>query len=71
MEGVVKAPNVFLKNIYNMDETGVTLNISQLPRVLISKDDLCNYRSAGVKRVLVMAIECISADSQSLEPLII
>ena len=40
-------------------------------KVLISKDDLRDYRGAGVKRTTVTAIECISADGRSLLPLII
>ena len=40
-------------------------------KVLISKDDLYNYRGAGVKRIMVTAIKCISANSRLLLPLII
>jgi hypothetical protein len=36
-----------------------------------SKDDLRAYRGAGVKRTMVTAVECISADGRSLFPLII
>jgi len=40
-------------------------------KVLVGKDDLRDYRGAGVKRTMVTAIECISADGRSLLPLII
>jgi hypothetical protein len=40
-------------------------------KVLVGKDNLRNYRGTGVKRIIVTAIECISADSKSLLPLII
>ena len=40
-------------------------------KVLISKDDLRNYRGAGVKRTMVTAIEYVSADGRSLLPLVI
>ena len=40
-------------------------------KVLVGKDDLRTYRGAGVKRTMVTAVECISADSRSLFPLII
>jgi hypothetical protein len=40
-------------------------------KVLIGKDDLQDYRGAGVKRTMVTAIECISADGRLLLPLII
>ena len=59
------------KNVYNMDETGVMLSMLGSVKVLIGKDDLRGYRGAGVKRTMVTAIECISADGRSLRPLII
>ena len=54
-----------------MDETGVLLSILGSVKVLVSKDDLQDYRGAGVKQTMVTAIECISADGRSLLPLII
>ncbi|KAJ6016395.1 hypothetical protein N7540_010986 [Penicillium herquei] len=40
-------------------------------KVLVSKDDLRKHRGTTVKRTLVTAIECISADGRFLHPLII
>jgi hypothetical protein len=40
-------------------------------KVLISRDDPRDYRGAGVKRTMVTAIECISANGRSLLPMII
>ena len=40
-------------------------------KVLVGKDDPRDYRGAGVKRTIVTAIECISADGRSFLPLII
>jgi hypothetical protein len=40
-------------------------------KVLIGKDDIQDYRGIGVKRTMVTTIECISANSRSLLPLII
>ncbi|KAH7033956.1 hypothetical protein B0J12DRAFT_582525, partial [Macrophomina phaseolina] len=40
-------------------------------KVLVSKDDLRDYGGAGVKRIVVTAIECVSADGRSLLPLTI
>jgi DDE superfamily endonuclease len=54
-----------------MDETGVMLGMLGSVKVLVGKDDLRDYRGAGVKRTMVTAIECISADGRSLLPLII
>jgi hypothetical protein len=39
-------------------------------KVLVGKDDPQDYRGAGVKRTMVTAIECISADGRSLLPMI-
>ncbi|USP82170.1 hypothetical protein yc1106_09444 [Curvularia clavata] len=71
IKGVLQDPRVRPENVYNMDETGVMLNMLGSVKVLVSKDDLRDYRGAGVKRTQVTAIECISADGRSLLPLII
>jgi hypothetical protein len=62
---------VLPENVYNMDETRVMLSMLGSVRVLVGKDDLRDYRGASVKRTMVTAIECISADGRSLLPLII
>ena len=59
------------ENVYNMDETGVMLSMLSSLKVLVGRDDLRTYRGAGVKRTMVTAIECISADGRFLHPLII
>ena len=68
---VVHNPAILLENCYNMDETGVMLSMLGSIKVLVSKDDLRNYRGTGVKRTMVTAIECVSADGRSLLPLIV
>lgn len=64
-------PVILPENVYNMDETGVLLSVLNSLKVLVSKDDLRKHRGTTVKRTLVTAIECISADGQFLHPLII
>ena len=64
-------PAIVPENVYNMDETGVLLSVLGSLKVLVSRQNLKNYRGAGVKRTLVTAIECISADGRCLTPLII
>ncbi|KAJ5674366.1 uncharacterized protein N7477_004300 [Penicillium maclennaniae] len=59
------------ENVYNMDETGVLLSVLNSLKVLVGKDDLRKHRGTTVKRKLVTAVECISADGRSLHPLII
>jgi hypothetical protein len=68
---VIQDPAILPENVYNMDETGVILSMLGSVKVLVGKDDLRDYRGAGVKRTMATAIECISADGRSLLPLII
>lgn len=68
---VLQDPAILPENVYNMDEIGVMLSKLGSVKVLVGKDDLRDYRGAGVKRTMVTAIECISADGRSLLPLII
>jgi hypothetical protein len=68
---VLQDPAVLSENVYNMDETGVMLSKLGSVKVLVGREDLRDYRGAGVKRTMVTAIECISADGRSLLPLII
>jgi hypothetical protein len=71
MEKVLQDPAILSEIVYNIDETGVMLSKLSSVKVLIGRDDLREYRGAGVKRTIVTAIECISADGRSLLPLII
>jgi hypothetical protein len=68
---VLQDPAILPENVYNMDETGVMLSMLGSVKVLGGRGDLRGHRGAGVKRTLVTAIECISADGRSLSPLII
>ncbi|KAH7549001.1 hypothetical protein BM1_10774 [Bipolaris maydis] len=54
-----------------MDETGVMLSKLGSVKVLVGKDDRRDYRGTGMKRTMVTAVECISADGRALLPLII
>lgn len=65
---VLQGPAIRPENVYNMDETGVMLCMLGSVKVLVGKDDLRDYRGAGVKRTMVTAIECISANGRSLLP---
>jgi hypothetical protein len=69
---VIKDPNILPENVYNMDETGVMLSMLGSVKVLVGKDDdRRGHRGAGVKRTMVIAIECISGGGRCLAPLII
>lgn len=63
-------PAIIPENVYNMDETGALLSVLSSLKVLVRKQDLTNYRGAGVQRALVTAVEYISADGRFLLPLI-
>ena len=54
-----------------MDEIGVILSMLGSVKVLLGKDDPRDYKGINVKRIMVIAIECISADGRSLLPIII
>jgi hypothetical protein len=71
IDRVLQGPSILPENVYNMDETGVMLSMLGSVKVLVGKDDVRGYRGAGVKRTMVTAVECISADGRSLLPLII
>jgi hypothetical protein len=64
-------PLVLTENIYNIDETGILLSVLNSLKVLVGKNELRDYRGAGVKYTLITAIEYISADGRCLYPLII
>lgn len=64
-------PAILAENVYNMDETGIMLSMLNSVKVLVGKDDTRGYRVARVKRTMVTAIECISADGRCLKPMII
>jgi hypothetical protein len=68
---VVQDLAIVPENVYNMYETGVMLSILGSVKVLVGKDDLRDYKGTGVKRTMVTAIKCISADGRSLLLLII
>ncbi|RII24871.1 hypothetical protein CUC08_Gglean005686 [Alternaria sp. MG1] len=68
---VLQDPAVLPENVYNMDETGVMLSMLGSVKVLVGKDDRRNYRGGGVKRTMITAVECVSADGRALLPLIV
>ena len=68
---VLKDPAILLKNVYNMDETGVILSILGFIKVLLSQDDPQDYRGAVVKRITVTAIKYINGDGKFLLLIII
>jgi hypothetical protein len=71
VERVLRDPAVLTENVYNMDETGVMLAMLGSIKVLLGKNDMRTYRGARVKREVVTAVECISADGRYLNPMVI
>lgn len=63
-------PTILYKNVYNMDKTGVMLSKLSSVKVLVGKDNR-GYRGARVKRTMVTAIKCVSANGRPLNPMII
>lgn len=71
ISNVLANPEIAPENVYNMDETGVLLGRSVTQKMLVHRDDTRRTRGTGLKRVLVTAVECISATGEALPPLII
>ena len=71
MKAVLQDLDILPENVYNTNKTGVMLSMLGCVKVLVSKDDVRNYRGARVKRIMVTTIECISADGRYLDPMII
>jgi hypothetical protein len=67
----LKNPAIQPENVYNMDEIGIMLSMLNSVKVLVGKNDTQAYRGARVKRTMVTAVECISADGRCLNPMII
>jgi hypothetical protein len=63
--------DIHLLNINRLFAYRVLMSSLVSLKVLVGKDDMRDYRGAGVKRTLITAIECISADGRYLFPLII
>jgi hypothetical protein len=53
---VLQDPAILLGNVYNMDETGVMLSKLGSVKLLVGRDDLRDYRGAGVKHTMMTAI---------------
>lgn len=68
---VLDGPDILSENVYNMDETGVMLSKLGSVKVLVATDDVRDYRGARVKRKMVTAVECISADGRYVKLIII
>jgi hypothetical protein len=58
-------------NIYNMDETGFGIGTSQSCRVIIDSTLRTRYKMEPGRQEWVSVVECISADGNSLPPLVI
>ena len=58
IEKELTRPLILPENVYNMDETGVQLSVQKSLKVLVGKDEFCNYRGAGVNKLtLITAIK--------------
>jgi len=68
---VLQDPAILPENMYNINEISVMLFMLSFVKVLISKHDRRDYKGARVKRITIIAIECISSNSKYLNPIII
>jgi hypothetical protein len=58
-------------NVYNVNETGVLLSDLNTVEVIVSHSDARRNCRVGLRRTMITAVECISADGRCLGPLII
>ena len=56
IEEVLQYLAILPENVYNMDKTGVMLSMLGSIKVLVGKDDIRDYRGAGVKWIMGSAI---------------
>lgn len=54
-----------------MDETGVLLALLKSIKVLVSAEDIAEYRGSGKNTELITVIKCISATREALLPIVI
>jgi hypothetical protein len=71
MDKQLSQRDIVQENVYNMDETGVLLSDLNTVKVIVSSSDARRNRGVGLRRTMITAVECISADGRCLAPLII
>jgi hypothetical protein len=71
MDKQLSQREIVQENMYNMDETGVLLSDLNTVKVLVSRSDARGRRGVGLRRTMITAVECISADGRCIAPLII
>lgn len=54
-----------------MNETGILISDLTTMKALVSRGDAQSRRGVGLRRTMITAVECISADGRCLPPLII
>jgi len=68
---MLEDPTIIVENVYNIDKTRIMLSILSFIKVLVGKDNIRDYYSIRVKRMIVTIIEYISTNSRYLDPLVI
>lgn len=71
MDKQLSQRDIVQENVYNMDETGVLLSDLDTVKVLVSRSDARKNRGVGLRRTMITAVECISADGRCLNPFVI
>lgn len=60
-----------LENVYNMDESGFAVGVSQSSRALVNIKELSKWKVINGRQEWITAIECISAAGTTVPPLLI
>jgi hypothetical protein len=71
MRAQLEEAGVLQENVYNMDKMGVLPSVLVSSKYLVSAEMHKTHRGAGLKGTLITAVECTSADSRRLPPLIV
>jgi hypothetical protein len=63
--------NIDLKNVYNMDESGLAIGKIQATHVIINAELRSKYQAQPDRQKWVSVVECICADAPRPSPLVI
>jgi hypothetical protein len=68
---LLQDPTLLPENVYNFDETGTRISVLRSRKYIVHKDDKGDVRGPKANRIQITAVECVSGDGRSLDPLII
>ena len=70
-EQVISSENILRQNIYNMDESGFSISVTQAARVIINSKIRTQMQAHPGRQEWVSVVECICGDGTAIPPLVI